>query len=432
MTILCFVGTYRPIMCGIADYTEYLVRESLPGSVGVLSFHLSRGGFTMFHDGGDGKATGQPVWHGIPGRREYSASDIIRGLDYLGMDVGDCVLWFQHENGIWQDDRRFVNMLRELSLPTVVTFHSLHFQSAETSSGLRKAHLGLLEEVLTVVNAVTVFSQGVKRAVAAAYPELGHKVHVLRHGIHAYPDISGMSRHEARLRLEEFLLRDAALDPATREALDGQAILREPTTVLIGQTGFLCPSKNTEVLYTFRDRLQEAIPNRRIAAIRIGSPREEGQKEYARRIRSETNGQDRFLAETWLPPATLPLAQRAFDINLCWPSECTQSGVLAHALGAGAVVAGRELEGVGETLREAGQITDTDLERLVGKVARLIRDPVFARSVQEKALAHAARYSWERQARAHRELAGSILRRHAGYAARSAAWPTVSAASPVG
>ena len=37
-------------------------------------------------------------------------------------------------------------------------------------------------------------------------------------------------------------------------------------------------------------------------------------------------------------------------------SGCVVTYVLAHALGAGAVVAGRDLEGVGETLLEAGQL----------------------------------------------------------------------------
>ena len=104
-----------------------------------------------------------------------------------------------------------------------------------------------------------------------------------------------------------------------------------------------------------------------------------------------------------------PVAQRAFDINFYWPRECTQSGVLAHQLGAGAIIAGRDLEGVGETLKEAGQLADTDLRCLVLKMKNLIDNPELAERIEESALRYAAEFSWPNQARRHYELAESLL-----------------------
>jgi glycosyltransferase involved in cell wall biosynthesis len=103
------------------------------------------------------------------------------------------------------------------------------------------------------------------------------------------------------------------------------------------------------------------------------------------------------------------LVQRAFDINFYWPSDCTQSGVLAHALGAGAIVAGRDLEGVGETLKEAGEIVDTDLGHLVLKIQKIIFNPELAAGIEERVQNYAAEFSWENQVRRHYELAEHIL-----------------------
>ncbi len=105
----------------------------------------------------------------------------------------------------------------------------------------------------------------------------------------------------------------------------------------------------------------------------------------------------------------LPLAQRAFDINFYWPDECTQSGVIAHALGAGAIVAGRDLEGVGETLKEAGQIADTDINNLTTKIKHLLLDPELRIRTEQKALKYADEFSWGNQAHRHYELAEPII-----------------------
>ena len=70
---------------------------------------------------------------------------------------------------------------------------------------------------------------------------------------------------------------------------------------------------------------------------------------------------------------------------------------------------GRALEGVGETLREAGGLTGTDLRKLIMNMRDLVLDPGLMVKMEEKALCYAARFSWEIQARRHHDLAGEIL-----------------------
>lgn len=401
-----FVGTYKPIMCGIADYTSFITRESPVGRWGVLSFNLEKYGAPLITD--DGVATGR-VWYGISGRDEFSAPVILEGLKELGTKGEDAILWFQHEFGIWRDSQKFVAMLKGLDIPKVVTFHSLNFQSPESPSGLRKYHYDLLRALLPHVEAITVFSRGVYWAVIPAFPEYCTKVYIMRHGIHSYPEVSSLSRQEAKEKLNDFLLYESSLDRKTKEALHKQRIFLDPDTFVIGETGFLRTQKQSAILYLIRDNLQKTIPRKRIAAVRIGSLRDNSHTIYVEQLRKGQNGRDKLLLETWLPHNMLPLAQRAFDINFHWPSECSQSGVLAHALGAGAVVAGRDLEGIGETLKEAGQLVDKDLRQLVVKIENLILNPELRERIEKKALAYAAEFSWENQARGHYELAESIL-----------------------
>ena len=356
-----------------------------------------------------GKAVDGPVWYGIPGLREYSTPVILDGIKDLGVTKENTVLWFQHEFDIWQDIDAFVTILKELDLPRVVTFHTLRFQTSATPFGLTREEYHLLRGVLPNVDAVTVFSRGVQSAVAAAFPEHRSKVHVLVHGVRSYPEVARLSRREARKALSDFLVGESDLDPETKEALRGEQVLVDPDTVVLGQTGFLHPIKGSEFLYPARDGLQELVPRRRVVAIRIGMTRLPEHMDHVYGLRKLQNGKDKFLLETWLPAQMLPLAQRAFDVNFYWPNDCTQSGVITHAFGAGGIVAGRDLEGVGETLKEAGALCDSDPQRLLLKIRDLILAPELQERVRERAVDYAEKFSWENQARRHYGLAESLL-----------------------
>jgi len=406
MSSIYFAGNYKPMMCGIADYTSFITGESPPGKWGVLSFDLNnshvplaRGNISM----------PERVWYVIPDRYNYSPADILYGLGQLGADSEDSIIWFQHENGIWPDNEQFVNLLRKLDMPRIITFHTLHFQSAETPNGLRINEYNMLEKMLPHVEAVTVFSKGVFNAVSSAFPEYQKKIHILKHGIHSYPEINRLNRREARQRFNDFLLYESDLKKTIKEDLQKRNVFLDSKTVIIGQTGFLSPDKQSEMLYAVRGELQRLIPGRRVIALRIGSTRDSVQEVYAENLIKLHHDSNDFLIDVWLPQNILPLAQRAFDINFYWPNNCTQSGVLAHALGAGAIIAGRDLEGVGETLKEAGEIADTSLWKLLLKIKRLILNPDLQQNLEETVREYAARFSWKKQARIHYELGEHVL-----------------------
>ena len=118
---------------------------------------------------------------------------------------------------------------------------------------------------------------------------------------------------------------------------------------------------------------------------------------------------DKFFLEIWLPPHMLPMAQRSFDSNLYWPDDCMQSGILSHALGAGALITGRDLEGAGETLKESGELVAMTLEGLINRMKEIILNPHLVDHVEDQTAAYAARLSWRNQMRIHCELAEQVV-----------------------
>ncbi len=405
MAFITFITTYRPIICGIADYAEFITRESPPGNWEVLSFDLESCGMPLRSDGA---VPDDPVWHGIPSRDAFSASSVLAGLS----PHENQVLWFQHEFGIWRDNSRFVGMLKGLDRPKVVTLHSLHFQSPETPYGLRRDEYSFLRSLLPDTDAITVFSDGVYNAVTSAFPVHADKVHVLRHGVHLYPEFARMDKVEAKARLHAYLVSESDLDQESKDNLRQQRVFLDPGTVIIGGVGFITPTKGIERLYHACHVLQQMLPEKNVVALYVGRLREpdsQPESKCAVELRSKY-GAGSFLLETYLPRDMLALALRALDVYFYWPTDCTQSGIVAHALGAGATIACRDMEGVGETVRMAGGLTSTDFGQLIDGIKELIVNPMLRDELSERAVGYAELFSWRNQAARHFEIAERLSR----------------------
>jgi len=406
MAFITFVAPYKPIICGIADYTGFITRESPTGRWAVLSFNLDNYGVPLSNDRASPTT---PVWYVIPSREAFSASSI---LEELRPDE-DQVLWFQHEFGIWRDNSRFVSMLRHLDNTKVVTLHTLHFQSSETPYGLRGQEYFFLSLLLPHTDAITVFSDGVFRAVTRAFPEYSDKVHVLRHGIHLYPQVAMMSRATAKARIHDYLVSESGLDRANKDRLRQQCVFLDPDTIVLGGAGFITASKGIELLYNACNVLQKTLPRRKIAAVYVGLLREVDYSingKHAAELRTRSSGVGQFFLETYLPEEMLAVLLRALDVYFYWPVDCTQSGIVAHALGSGATIACRDMEGVGETVKMAGGLTCADFGELVAGIGELIVNRSLGNEMAERAVKYAEEFSWRNQALKHFELAEQLLR----------------------
>ena len=414
MVSIYFVSTYQPILCGIADYLKFLLREIPKEKWKVISFSLkdfqdSLGRLTLAR-----RESSKQVWYGITNRRTPSSNEILEGTKKFPKEDEKYILWFQHTFGIWKNLRGFARLLRELNkvkIKKIVSFHTIHFQSKETPWGMEKREYNLLKAIFPWVDAITVFSRGCYLATKKAFPQYISKTYILKHGIHYFPRIIKMSKIEARRKIHQFLIEKSNLEEEKKIELKKENIFLDPDALLIGNSGFVSPNKNTEKLFLMRDFLQKSTPDKKIVAIYVGTQREKNKKElnYSIKLRKLHNGIDKFFLETWLPGKILPIFQRALDINFYWPRKCTQSGIISHILGTGSLIAGRDMEGSGEMLKEAGQIAEKDFQKLTLEIKKIISNPNLIKKVERRALSYAKKYSWKNQALKHYKLADYIL-----------------------
>ena len=406
MAFITFVTPYKPIICGIADYSDFILKESPLGKWAVLSFNLTNYGIPLNKN----KDPYTPlVRYTIPSRDDFSSTSIVKEL----VPCEDQVLWFQHEFGIWRDSAAFASMLEELPQIKVVTFHSLHFQNKETLYGLRRAEYLLLRAILPHIDAITVFSEGVRRAVSEAFPSFSDKVYILRHGIHFYPKVTSMTRMEAREKIHNYLIEQSELDEETKQALIEQRIFLDYKNMLIGGAGFITAKKGIELLYETRNMVQKMLPRKDISAVYIGSLREPNNEldgKCAAMLKTKYRRDGGFLLDIYLPAEMLPIIFKAVDVHFYWPSDCTQSGILAHSLGAGAVIACRDMEGVGETVKMAGGLTNPDFAQLISGIGNLLVNNLRRRQISERAMKYASRFSWKKQSLKHYALAEMLCR----------------------
>ncbi len=417
MPLIIFVSTYQPLLCGIADYLKFLLKNVPEERWRVITFDLESyqalgGRLTK-----ERKESPRQVWYGITNRRAPSVKEILAGIKRLVKKEKKYLLWFQHTFGIWKNSRGFAKCLKELNklkIPTIVSLHTLHFQCKDTPWGFenrKRNEYNLLKYIFPSVSAITVFSQGAYLAIKKAFPQYISKTHIIRHGIHFFPEIIKMPKREARRKIYQYLIEKSDLEEDKKNELKKENIFLNPEVLIIGNSGFIAPHKNIEKLFLLRDLLQKSLPDKKIVAIYAGIQREKGKKElkYTLKLRKLHNGFNKFFLETWLPGEILPIFQKALDINFYWPRLATQSGILAHILGTGALVAGRDIEGSGEMLREAGQIVEKDFQKLIFKIKRIISNPVLIRKAEKKALNYAKENSWENQALKHYQLASYLI-----------------------
>jgi len=396
-----FISTFPPMMCGIGSYIKYLVSHMPSESWRVTSFKLDE----FFQPPESSEFVDQVSY-------ELSLTD--RGLP--SSLEGD-VVWFQHTFGIWREDPsyflKFLEDARKRGKKVVASFHTIHFQSSQTNSGMRKNEEDLLERALPLLDVLTVFTCGAYRATVKAFPTYKDKVVVIRHGVHLYPVLS---RRDARVKLIRYLINQAKISPEKKQELKrNYSHLLSPETIILGNFGFLTADKAFSELYRFRQFLQRRLPRHRIITFIIGKIQMRKDKKISEflplleGLNSLHDGEGNLFFEDYLPEELLPLALRALDFTIFWPRNATQSGRVSHALGAGTCVIGRNIEGIGETLKLCGLPVADSLEELAEIVGEFILHPELREKAERMGREYAERYSYEVQAKKHLLLAESLM-----------------------
>ena len=210
------------------------------------------------------------------------------------------------------------------------------------------------------------------------------------------------------MRIHKYLVYESGLDQAYKDSLKQQRVFLDADTIVMGAAGFITASKGTELLYRAKDLLQHMLPRKRIVAVYTGALREANSSvdsKFAVGLRTSHNSTGQFFLETYLPEDILPILLRALDIYFYWPNDCTQSGILAHALGAGATITCRDMEGVGETVKMAGGLACADFEQAIASLKELVLYPELRNEMSDRAVRYAEEFSWRNQTLEHFKLA---------------------------
>ncbi len=381
-----FVSTFPPIVCGVGSYTEYLTRQLKNWR--VTSFNPDR--------------FSKSAVIGTDTRVSYNLSFDSHPAPFA--PDGRQLVWFQHAFGIWGRDidhfTDLVGRLKREGAKTAASFHTVHFESGETGSGLTIREQRLMSGVLPFLDAATVFSDGAWRALSKAFPQFATKIVVLRHGAHRY---SMVRRNEARRRLLAYL--EPRDESATETEMVGQFL--SPATIVMGNFGFVSMDKDPLALYEIAERVRKRLPGQRVIALYAGKIANRVDRtssaaiDLLRHLLSMHDGWQNLFFEEYLPEDLLPYAFRALDLCVFWCGNATQSGRMAHALGSRTCVVGRRIEGIGETLDLAGLPSVFCLDDLVEEIVKLILDPASRERAERLGAEFAERYSFEKQAQKH-------------------------------
>jgi hypothetical protein len=396
-----FVSTFPPMMCGVCNYTEYLVSKMAKENWSVTSFKLD-----------EFPRTGQPFQFNDRVAYEIRLSD-----PHLPASLTAELLWFQHAFGMWGGESpAFLHLVEEAKSrkkKVIASFHTIHFESDETDSGMRRQEEVLLRDTLPLLDVMTVFSDGAYRAVSRAFPQYKEKVVVLRHGVHLYPQFS---QQEAREGLLRHLINQADISPDKKQELKQMYHhFFSKETILLGNFGFITTGKDLLKLYQLGQLVQHRLVNHRVVVLYIGRTPKWNDKEIEEylplleKLRSIHDGKVNLFIEDYLPEEIYPLAFVALDFSVFWASDATQSGRMAHAQGTGTCIVGRRIEGIGETLDLAGLPSAVSLEDLAEKITRLVLEPGLREEAKRSSWHYAQEFSFNRQAQKHILLAEAVL-----------------------
>ena len=393
--MISFVSTFPPIICGIGTYMHYILDHIPRSHWKVISFKLN-----------EFAASDEALIPYLKARVDYCLSFPHPTLPSISEND---LLWFQHAFGMWGNvNDHFLNLLQEAKKKgnkVAASFHTIHFQSEETPSGMNRKEEELLKETLPLVDALTVFTNGAYRAVQEAFPEYAKKVMVLRHGVHLY---ATMSQHTARKRFFSYLVNQAEIPLFQKIELSGaEDYFHSRDTILLGNYGFITSDKDPSQLFELGRLVQEKLPKHRVVTLFTGiiqrnkNTKLETKLPILEVLRSSHDGKENFFFKVYIPEDIFPMAFRALDFTVFWCKNATQSGRLAHAQGTGSFVVGRDWEGIGETLKLSGLPAAESLRELAEMIAELVLEPTLKKKLGDESWQYTQRYCFANQAKKH-------------------------------
>ena len=414
MTKIIFMSAFPPMIHGIGSYTKYLMDALYEKGCdcGIISFDPYACEFPIVKE--EKVECEYPVLYTIPSCNDNKFNLIFDSLTNLHKNGDNYVFWIQQGDSVWRNRPKFVKMLKFFKKKKVkniiVTHHTLNFQSPETRYGLKKWQYELLKNELPYIDVNTVFTKGVYMAITKAFPEYRDKIVLIRHGVPSYPRIS---QKKAKKEILSWLESKNELKKDWQKSIeDLNSKIFERIDLTFGDVGFIDKRKLSTNIYSTIKLFQKKFPKKNFIGLYIGtlSFLSKQKISYLQRLKKLHNPKNNFyFFETYVPERIFAKSLRILDMVYMWQEDCRQSGKLAHAIGIGATVIGRKLEGVGETLKMCGYPALNTYKDFLNEIERVIANSESKDLMKKRASKYARTYNWENQALKHIELAESLI-----------------------
>ena len=371
---LLFVSTYPPTRCGIASFTESLIRALAQNRGGITD-----NGVIRMITNWDASISIEPE---IVAETDVTKSEWALPLETwcTGFDL----LWIQHEFGIFgpDDGGSVLDLCRRSPVPVATTLHTVMLSPSDRQRTIIE-RLGDASEV------VVVMSKRAQRRLIEKYDIDGEKVQVVPHG----SQFSARRRHGEHRRSRPTIVNWGLIGPGKglETAIRALALLQHlespPRLVIRGATH---PNVKRREGEAYRDGLVELI----------------GELGLERSVE---------MSDEYMTAQELESLIHSADMALI-PYDTTEqvtSGVLVDAIGAGLPVVATAFPHSLELLSSgAGRVVpQQDPKAMASAIEALLTDPSALAAAGDEAMRVGRDFAWPRVAYKYERLAHQVVTR---------------------
>ena len=377
------ITTYPPRECGIATFTENLIRSfprEAEGKKEENNFFV-----VAMNDKDDTYAYPDIVKYSI---RESHQKDYLKAADFINYSADICIL--QHEFGIFGGNSGvyILPLINRLKVPLLVTFHTVLKEPTFSEKAI-------LTEIGKKADKVVVMSKMAVTFLEEIYHIPRRKITIIEHG---FPEFDYQNHDDYK---KKFHLEDK---------------------ISLMTFGLLSRGKGIETVIRALPRVVEKFPQVEYLIVGKTHPGvvkvsgEEYRHFLKRLVQKNKLGNHVVFIDSFLEEKDLCAYLSATDIYITpYPNEAQiTSGTLTYAVGSGAAVVSTPYWHAIELLDKGRGVLFpfNDHEALADTLIRLLENPAKMKEIRNKAFNYGKKITWPLQAKKYLKTAETAIRKH--------------------
>jgi glycosyltransferase involved in cell wall biosynthesis len=377
------ITTYPPRECGIATFTENLIR-ALPKETDGKGENPSVFVVAM-NDKENAYAYPDTVKYTI---RESHQKDYLKAADYINYSADICIL--QHEFGIFGGNSGvyILPLINRLKVPLVVTFHTV----LKEPSFSEKA---ILTEIGKKADRIVVMSKMAVSFLQDIYDIPRRKITVIEHGFPEF-DYENHDYYKQKLHLQD--------------------------KISVMTFGLLSRGKGIETVIRSLPEVVKRFPNLVyliVGKTHPGVVRVSGEeyRQFLKRLVQKNHLEKHVVfIDSFLQETDLCAYLSAADIYITpYPNEAQiTSGTLSYAVGAGTAVVSTPYWHAAELLDKGRGVLFpfNDHEALAQELIQLLENPARMKAIRHRASRYGQKITWPLQGKKYLKVAEQVIKKY--------------------